>query len=205
MPTVHGMSLSGNCYKACLLLNQLGRPCAWIETDTTPGQTRTPEFLSLNSAGKVPLPVCEDGQVSSESGAILFWLAGSTPCLPDDPWQRAQTLRWMFFEQYSHEPHVAAARFIRRFLPAGHAREAELPAPAETWRGCTVRDGAASVRAPTVHWRCDAYGIADIALFAHTHCADEAGFDLARYPAIAGWLGRMTGTAGFVPMRAAGD
>ena len=84
MPTVHGMSLSGNCYKACLLLNQLGRPCAWIETDTTLGKTRTPEFLCLNPAGKVPLLVREDGQVLYESGAILFWLAEGTRYLPDD-------------------------------------------------------------------------------------------------------------------------
>ena len=103
------MSLSGNCHKVRLPLNQLGRSCVWIETDTTLGKTRTPEFLCLNPAGKVPLPVCEDGQVSSESGAILFWLAEGTRYLPDDWWQCAQTLRWMFFEQYRHEPCVAVA------------------------------------------------------------------------------------------------
>lgn len=112
MLTGHGMSLSGNCHKVHLPLNQLGRSCVWIETDMTQGQTRTPEFLSLNPAGKVPLLVREDGQVLSESGAILFWLVEGTRGL--------QTLRWMFFQQYRHEPCVAVAPCIQRFPPAGH-------------------------------------------------------------------------------------
>ena len=203
MLTVYGMSLSGNCHKVRLLLNQLGRSCVWIETDTTQGQTRTPEFLSLNPAGKVPLLVREDGQVLSESGAILFWLAEGTPYLSDDPWQRAQTLRWMFYEQYSHEPYVAVARFIRRFLPAGHAREAELPQLLE--RGEEALAVMERHLAGHAWFSGDAYGIADIALFAHAHCADEAGFDLARYPAIAGWTARVAATPGSVPMRGSSD
>ena len=146
--TIHGMSTSGNCHKVRLPLNQLGRSCVWIETDTTLGKTRTPEFLCLNPAGKVPLLVREDGQVLSESGAILFWLVEGTRGL--------QTLRWMFFEQYRHEPCVAVARYIRRFLPAGHAREAELPQLLQrgVWRGGAGRDGSGSARVPMIQRRC---------------------------------------------------
>ena len=137
----------------------------------------------------------EDGQVLSESGAILFWLVEGTRGL--------QTLRWMFYEQYSHEPYVAVARFIRRFLPAGHAREAELPQLLE--RGEEALAVMERHLAGHAWFSGDAYGIADIALFAHAHCADEAGFDLARYPAIAGWTARVAATPGSVPMRGSSD
>ena len=115
---------------------------------------------------------------------------------------RAQTLRWMFFEQYRHEPCIAVARFIRRFLPPGHPREAELPRLLEGGAGAlAVMERHLAARP----WFGGGdYGIADIALFAYTHCADEAGFELARYPAIGDWLARVAATPGFVPMRAPG-
>lgn len=201
MLTVHGMSQSGNCYKVRLLLEQLGRPYRWLETSVPDGQTRTPEFLALNANGKVPLLVREDGQVLPESNAILHWLAEGTPFLPADAWQHAQALRWMFFEQYSHEPYIAVARFIRHLLPAGNPRQAELPRLHER--------GAAALAVMEEHlagrrwFSGEEYGIADIALFAYTHCAGDGGFDLAPYPAIGEWLARVAATPGFVPMRAA--
>src|SRR5690606_27138797 len=117
LTTVHGNSYSGNCHKPRLLLEQLGRPYRWIEVDSPGGETRTPRYLAKNPNGKVPMLELDDGRVLVESNAILCWLAEGTPFLPADPWQRAQALSWMFFEQYSHEPHVAVARFIRGWTP----------------------------------------------------------------------------------------
>ena len=127
MVTVHGMKASGNCYKVQLLLEQIGRPFRWIEVDSIAGQTRTAQFLARNPNGKIPLLELEDGRLLPESNAILCYLAEGSPYLPDDRWLRAQTLQWMFFEQYSHEPYIAVARFICKWLPADHPRRADLP------------------------------------------------------------------------------
>ena len=127
MITIHGMRASGNCYKLQLLLAQLDQPYRWNEMDLFNGATRTPEFLAKNPNGKVPLLELEDGRCLPESNAILCYLAEGTPLLPSDSWQRAQVLQWLFYEQYSHEPYVAVARFIAKFLPADHPRRAELP------------------------------------------------------------------------------
>jgi glutathione S-transferase len=125
--TVYGMQASGNCYKLKLLLDQLERPYRWVETDSVNGATRTPDFLAKNPNGKVPLLELADGRLLPESNAILCYLADGSAYLPSDAWQRAQVLQWLFFEQYSHEPYVAVARFIARWLPAGHPRQAVLP------------------------------------------------------------------------------
>ena len=127
MPTVYGMSASGNCYKVRLVLAQLGMAHRWIEVDSAHGETRTPEFLARNPNGKVPLLELADGRRLAESNAILCFLAEGSGLLPADPWRRAQVLQWLFFEQYSHEPYVAVARFIAGWLPADHPRQAELP------------------------------------------------------------------------------
>ncbi|NEL41735.1 MAG: glutathione S-transferase, partial [Xanthomonas perforans] len=107
----------GNCYKVRLLLEQLGSRYHWVEVDSVAGQTRTPDYLAKNPNGKVPMVERDDGRVLTESNAILFWLAEGTPYLPTDAWQRAQALSWMFFEQYSHEPYLAVARFISLWTP----------------------------------------------------------------------------------------
>src|SRR5258706_1288121 len=116
MFTVFGMSDSGNCYKVKLALEQLTLPYRWVEVDSTSGKPRTPEFLARNPNGKVPTMVLEDGASLPESNAILCYLAEGTPLLPTDRLGRARVLQWMFFEQYSHEPYVAVARFILRYL-----------------------------------------------------------------------------------------
>jgi len=196
--TVYGMSTSGNCYKVRLLLEQLGSRYAWEEVDSVSGQTRTPQYLAKNPNGKVPMVERDDGRVLVESNAILFWLAEGTPFLPADAWQRAQALSWMFFEQYSHEPYIAVARFIRGWTPTGSPRRAELPRLRER--------GDAALAVMEGHLRQHpwfsggAYGIADIALFAYTHCAQDGGFDLARWPAVGDWLQRVRATPGFVAM-----
>ena len=128
MITLYGMSSSGNCYKLQLLMAQLGRACEWEEIDVTRGENLSPEFLAMNDRGKVPVLKLDDGRTMSESNAILNFLAQGTPLLPDDAWERAKTLQWMFFEQYSHEPYIAVSRFVRKFLPADHPRRASLDA-----------------------------------------------------------------------------
>ena len=198
MITVYGMSMSGNCYKLRLLLEQLGRDYRWIEVDSARGETRTPEFLARNPNGRVPLIELEDGRVLVESNAILCWLAEGTGFVPADAWQRAQALSWMFFEQYSHEPYIAVARFIRGWTPADSPRRAELPRLRERGHQALA---VMERHLQSADWFAGAaYGIADIALFAYTHCAGDGGFDLSAYPRIGAWLERVRATPGFVPM-----
>jgi glutathione S-transferase len=196
--TVHGFSPSGNCHKVRLLLEQLGRPYRWVETRSDQGATRTPEFLALNPNAKVPVLVREDGAVLTESNAMLCWLAEGTPFLPADAWERAQALRWMFFEQYSHEPYVAVARFICGWTPLDSPRRADLP---------RLRERAHdALRVMERHlaehpWFTGAqYGVADIALFAYTAVAGEGGVALDKYPLLRGWLDRVRATERFVAL-----
>lgn len=198
MITVHGMSVSGNCHKVRLLLEQLGREYRWHELDSAHGATRTPEYLAINPNGKVPVIELDDGRALAESNAILFYLAEDSPYLPNDPWQRAQALSWMFFEQYSHEPYVAVARFIRGWTAADSGRRADLPRLREQGdRALAVMEQHLQ-RQP---WFTGAeYGIADIALFAYTDVAADGGFDLSNYPAIRDWLARVRRTPGFIAM-----
>jgi glutathione S-transferase len=198
MITLYGFSPSGNCHKVRLLLEQLGRPYRWVETDSSRGATRTPAFLALNPNGKVPLLVLDDGRTLAESNAMLCWLAEGTPYLPSDAWQRAQALSWMFFEQYSHEPYVAVARFVRGWTPADSPRRAELPKLRE--RGHQALAVMERHLQAASWFTGPEYGVADIALFAYTDVAGEGGFDLAPYPAIRDWLARVRATPGFVPM-----
>lgn len=202
MITVFGYSPSGNCHKARLLLEQLGRRLdldyRWVELRSDDGSTRTPEFLARNPNGKVPIVELEDGRVLAESNAILCWLAEGTPFVPTDPWQRAQALSWMFFEQYSHEPYVAVARFICGWTPVDSPRRADLPRLRErAHQALAVMERHLS-GAPW--FTGDAYGIADIALHAYTGVAHHGGIHLDAYPAIRDWLARVARTPGFVPL-----
>ena len=198
MITLHGYAASGNCHKPRLLLEQLGRAYRWVEVDSPGGATRSPAFLALNPNGKVPVLVRGDGAVLTESNAMLIWLAEGTPFLPQDAWQRAQALSWLFFEQYSHEPCIAVARFICGWTPLDSPRRAELPGlHARGHQALAVMERHLSA-AP---WFTGPdYGIADIALFAYTHVARHGGFDLAAYPAVLDWLARVRATPGFRPM-----
>jgi len=198
MITIYGYSPSGNCHKLRMILGHLGRDYKWIETDSAHGATRTSEYLAKNPNGKVPMIELDDGRIMVESNAILCWLADGTRYFGGDAWQRAQTLAWMFFEQYSHEPFVAVARFICGWTPLDSPRRADLPKLRER--------GHAALAVMEKHLAADAsfsstgYGIADIALFAYTFCAGDGGFDLTRYPRIQEWLERVRAQPGFVPM-----
>jgi len=201
--TVHGMSTSGNCHKVRLLLEQQGRPYTWIEVDSAHGGTRTPEYLAKNPNGKVPMLERADGAILVESNAILCWLAEGSTYLPADAWQRAQALSWLFFEQYSHEPYIAVARFIRGWTPLDSPRRADLPRLHE--RGMQALAVMEKYLAQAAWFTGPAYGVADIALFAYTHCAGEGGFDLAAFPHITDWLARVRVQPGFVPMPGVSD
>jgi glutathione S-transferase len=200
MFTVFGMSDSGNCYKVKLALEQLGLAYRWVEVDSTRGETRTPEFLARNPNGKVPTMLLEDGASLPESNAILCYLAEGTPLLPADRLSRARVLQWMFFEQYSHEPYVAVARFILRYLPPDSPRRAELPRLQE--RGRQALGVMEQHLAKEPWFAAGRYTVADIALFAYTHRAAEGGFDLKKYPAIQNWINRVSSQPRFVAMPA---
>jgi glutathione S-transferase len=204
MITVYGYSPSGNCHKLRMLLGHLGRrperDFRWIETDSAHGATRTPEYLAKNPNGRVPMIELDDGRRMVESNAILAWLADGTPYFAGDAWQRAQTLSWMFFEQYSHEPYVAVARFIRGWTPLDSPRRAELPRLRE--RGHQALAVMERHLAANDWFSSLGYGIADIALFGYTHCAQDGGFDMPAYPRIGDWLERVRAQPGFVAMPA---
>ena len=198
MFTVYGMADSGNCYKVKLALEQLGRPYRWVQVDSTKGETRSRDFLARNANGKVPTLQLEDGSYLPESNAILYYLAEDTPLLAADKLGRARALQWMFFEQYSHEPYVAVARFILRYLPADSARRAELPRLVE--RGRQALSVMEQHLAKQPFFAGASYTVADISLYAYTHCARDGGFDLQPFAAVRAWLERVRAQPGHVPL-----
>jgi glutathione S-transferase len=191
--------VSGNCYKVRLLFAQLGVSYERQEVDVVDRSNR-PELLGgLNPGLRVPTLVLDDGRSLGESGAILWLFAQATPYLPDDEFERAQVLQWMFFEQYSHEPHIAVLRFWREFSPFEPA-EAEIAAKLEGgYRALDALEVHLSSRRFLVAER---YTIADMALYAYTHVAHEGGFDLTAYPSVRAWLRRVSAEPGHVPITA---
>jgi glutathione S-transferase len=200
MITLYDYLPSGNGFKVRLLLTFLGIPYRLVQKDIIKGETRTPEFLALNPNGRIPLVVLEDGRRLFESGAIIFYFAEGTRFLPTDRYERAEVLQWMFFEQYSHEPYVAVARFLLIHPEAvPPERLAELPAKQKG--GYAALDVMERHLGSGRRWFVgDRLTIADIALYAYTHVAGEGGFDLARYPSIRGWLERVRAEPGYIPI-----
>lgn len=199
MTVVHGYSPSGNCHKVRLLLEQLGRPYTWIETDSSRGETRTPDFLARNPNGQVPMLELDDGRILVESNAILCFLAAGTPLLPTDPWQHAQTLRWMFFEQNAHEVSVAVRRSLKVYPERASAATPERLA-------LTLQNGRNALGVMERHLAVEDWfgprrpSIADIALYPYTATAPEGGFSLDEFPAVRRWLARMATLPGFRPV-----
>ena len=191
---------SGNGYKVRLLLALTGQSYAWTDLDIFHGAARTPEFLAKNPNGRIPTLELEDGTFLPESNASLWYLDEGTGGLPDGRLARAQVLQWMFFEQYSHEPYVATPRYILRHLPADSPRRAELPERLERGRQ------AFAVMEKHLAWRPyfvgDRLSVADLALYAYTHVADQAGIDLTPFPTVRGWLTRVASQPGHVPITA---
>jgi glutathione S-transferase len=188
--------VSGNCFKVRLLLAHLGIPYERQTVDVADRSNR-PELLGgLNPALRVPTLVLDDGRPLAESGAILWYFGEGTRFMPSDPYERAQVLQWMFFEQYDHEPAIAVVRFWLVYSGRPEAftdRVAERTAAG--YRALDALEQGLDGRAWLVG---DAMSLADIALYAYTHVAPEGGFDLGRYPAIRMWLARVASEPGHV-------
>ena len=189
---------SGNAYKVRLVLAHLNVAFERVELDTDTGETRTQSYLAKNPNGKVPAIEFDNGDVLCESNAILYYLATGSALLPEDRLDRARALQWMFFEQYSHEPYIAVSRHALKHLELTDERRALVESKREPgYRALGVMEGHLKSRAFFVAER---FSIADIALYAYTHVADEGGFDLGKYSAIRGWLARVESEPGHVPM-----
>lgn len=180
---------SGNGYKVRLLLTQLGIPFEYIEKDILKRETRTPDFLAINPNGRIPVLELEPGVYLSESNAILIYLSEGTPYLPEAKLERAYVMQWLFFEQYSHEPYIATSRFLLHYADNPeqyHEVIEQKRAPGYAALGVMeqrLHDHPFLVG--------DRYTIADIALYAYTHVADEGGFELSQFPAIQAWFERV--------------
>ncbi len=200
MHTLYSMQDSGNCYKLRLVMARLGIPFRIEETDILKGESRTPEFLAVNPNGKVPTLVLDDGRAITESNAAMWYLADGTQLLPDDAYDRAQVLQWMFFEQYSHEPYIAVARFWLKVIPGG--REQKTGDQIAEWhsRGYAALDVMERHLDRADYFSGRACSIADVALYAYTHMASDGEFELSGYPAIGAWLDRVAAQPGHVGM-----
>jgi glutathione S-transferase len=195
---VYGDIQSGNCYKIKLLAALLDIKHDWVHVDILAGETRTGQFLARNPNGKIPLLELDDGRLLWESNAILNFLATDTAFLPQDRFLRAQVLQWQFFEQYSHEPYIAVARFIAKYLGLPDERRDEYQAKqAGGHKALAVMESRLSAHSWLVGSQ---LSIADISLYAYTHVAHEGGFSLAGYSGIQAWLQRISAEPGYVGM-----
>jgi glutathione S-transferase len=183
---LYGDSRSGNCYKPALCMHLTGQPFEWIETGVMEGITQSPEFLALNPNGKVPLLQFPDGRTLAESNAMLLHLSRNSSWFPQDEWQQALTWQWLFFEQYSHEPYIAVARFVVLFLGEELEQAERLVMLRERGNKALAVMEQALQQGPYLTGNQPT--VADIALYAYTHVAQEGGFDLSNYPAINRWL-----------------
>ena len=197
---LYNSQLSGNCYKARLLLALLGTPYERIEVDVIDRSNRRELLGGKNPALRVPTLELDNGEHLAESNAILWYLADGTPFLPDDLLERARVLQWMFFEQYEVEPNLAVARFWIKVLGEQEKYAAELEGK---WRAGNRALAALDEHLGGREWLVgDAYSVADISLYGYTHMADEGGFDLGQYPAVQEWTARVAARPGHVPIEA---
>jgi glutathione S-transferase len=200
MPLLHQMQMSGNCYKIRLAARQLGVDITLKDYGLHDGSTRRPDFLSKNPNGRVPVLEFEDGRRLSESDAILWYLSEDTFLLPADRWGRAEVLQWMFFEQYSHEPYIAVARFWLSFAPKEELEKRRHLVSEWHTKGNAALGVMQTHLARRDWFAGERYSIADIALYGYTHSAADGGFDLTTYPAVGAWLKRVAGEPGHVPL-----
>lgn len=195
---LYGMEESGNCWKAAQILALTGHAFEAVRTDSNAGGTKTPEFFAVNPAGRVPAVVLDDGTVLTESNAILLHFAEGTPWLPPPGLPRTRVHEWLFFEQYSHEPYIAVARNVMAWQRQAHLHQARLEECAR--KGEQALD-VMERRLARHHWLAgEVPTVADLALFAYTHRADEGGFDLARWPGVLAWVSRVTAVPGMTTL-----
>ena len=187
MLKVYGDSISGNCLKVKWTADYLNIAYEWVETDVLSGQTRSPAFLAINSAGQVPTVILPDGRALAQSNAIIMYLAEGSALIPALPYERAKMLEWLFWEQYSHEPYIAVARFQVKYLGK----------PAVELEKKLIENGRSALERLDMVLSTSDYimgsqpTLADISLVAYTRTADESGFDLKLYPAIDAWIARL--------------
>jgi glutathione S-transferase len=192
MLTIYGDSISGNCHKVKWTADYLGVAYDWIETDILAGATRTEAYLALNPAGQVPLVLLPDGRPLAQSNAIIVHLAEASDLIPVDAYHRAKMFEWLFWEQYSHEPYVAVARFQVKYLGKAFS-DLEPKLIARAHAALARLEQAAEASAFLIGERCT---LADVSLIAYTRLAPEGGLDLAAYPGIRAWIGRTEAALG---------
>lgn len=198
MLKLYDSRLSGNAYKVRLLLSSLGMPYERITLNLGAGEARTPEMLARNPLARIPILELEDGRTLFESNAILVYLAEGTKFMPDDKWQRAKVLQWLMFEQYDLVRPLARPRFLISVLKQKEKFAAHIAELQEMGRKALGHLNGQLENSSYILG--DAYTIADMALYAYTHLTEEGEYDLASYPAIKSWLGRIETQPGYVPM-----
>jgi len=198
---LYNSPISGNCYKVRLLLAHLDIPYERRELDVVDRSNRPAELGGLNPDLRVPTIVLDDGRPIAESGAILWYFGEGTRFVPEDAYERAKVLQWMFFEQYSHEPALAVVRFLVAY--SGRVEEERALIEARTRQGYRALDAMEGhLEGADGYFVGRTLTLADIALYAYTHVAREGGFSLDAYPAIRAWLDRVAAEPGHVPITA---
>ncbi|HET7367172.1 MAG TPA: glutathione S-transferase family protein [Gaiella sp.] len=198
---LYNSPVSGNCYKARLLLAHLGIPYERRDLDVVDRSDRPEVLGGLNPDLRVPTLVLDDGRPLAESGAIIWYFGEGSRFVPADRYDRAKVLQWMFFEQYTHEPALAVVRFLVAY--SGRADEHRETIEARTKQGYRALDAMEAHLVDADGYLVgDGLTLADIALYAYTHVAHEGGFSLERYPAIRAWLDRVAAEPGHVPIDA---
>mgnify|MGYP001576555999 CR=1 FL=1 len=198
MIKIYGDIQSGNCYKIKLLCSFLQLEHEWHHVDILAGDTKQADFLLKNPNGKIPLLTFPDGRNLTESNAIINYLAANSDLLPTDNFDLAKVQQWQFFEQYSHEPYIAVARFIAKYLGLPEERRAEYESKHQNgYKALSVME---SQLAKTPYLIGEQLTTADIALYAYTHVAEEGGFELKNYHAISAWLNRIHNQPNYISM-----
>lgn len=187
MIRIYGDSISGNCLKVKWVAERLGIDHEWVEIDIMKGETRTDTFLAINPFGQVPVIEFEDGRVLAQSNAIISYLADGSELVPEDAFERAKVLEWMFWEQYSHETAIAVRRFQKHY----EKRSDEEIDPHLMAKGRRAL-GRMELALLGNDWIAggEAMTLADISLLAYTRLAHEGGFDVSEFPAVHGWIAR---------------
>jgi glutathione S-transferase len=200
VPLLYNSQVSGNCYKVRLLLAHLGIPYERQDVDVLDRSNRPVLLGGLNPSLRVPTIVLDDGRPIGESGAILWYFGEGSRFVPEDRYERAQVLQWMFFEQYDHEPAIAVVRFLVAYAKtAGEHPELVAQRTKQGYRALDALERHLESRSFLVG---DAITLADIALYAYTHVADEGNFSLDGYPAVRAWLDRVAAEPGHVSISA---
>ena len=198
MIKIYGDIYSGNCYKLKLLCSLLSISHEWIAIDILKGETRSEAFLELNPNGQIPVCITDDGELLTESNAILYYLAQGSQFWPTDKLLQTRVLQWQYFEQYTHEPTIAIARFIKRYLGMPEDRKDEYETKLKAgYRAMSLMEKRLHEADFLVGEQCS---IADISLFAYTHVAEEGGFDLSAFDSIQTWIARIQSLPGHLSM-----